>query len=123
MIDSGGMVVLFPEPVNPKAEAVMKSAKMTLGNHVAQSFSETEIDRDILVLAVEEEQKEKLITQYGDNGNIYTLCEFIGETCKVEDPYGGSLQTYGACLEKLSGLIDKLAGKLNALAAMTMDKE
>lgn len=123
VIDSGGMVVLFPEPVNPKAEAVMKSAKMTLGNHVAQSFSETEIDRDILVLAVEEEQKEKLITQYGDNGNIYTLCEFIGETCKVEDPYGGSLQTYGACLEKLSGLIDKLAGKLNALAAMTMDKE
>lgn len=30
IIESGGLVVLFPEPVNQKAEAIMKSAQMTL---------------------------------------------------------------------------------------------
>ena len=30
VIDSRGLVVLFPEPANQKAEAIMKSAQMTL---------------------------------------------------------------------------------------------
>lgn len=115
IIDSRGLVVLFPEPANQKAEAVMKSAQMTLENHVSQAFSESDMAADILVLTMEEAQKEKIISEYGDNGNIYTLCEFLGEKCEIEDPYGKPLNAYGACLERLSGLVDKLAEELNAL--------
>lgn len=114
VIDSRGMVVLFPEPANQKAEAVMKSMQMTLENHTACAFSESDIGEDILLLTFEEKDKEKIILEYGDYGNVYTLYEFIGESTKVEDPYGKALQAYGECLEKIAELMNKLTEKLNS---------
>lgn len=116
VIDSRGMVVLFPEPANQKAEAVMKSMQMTLENHTACPFSERDVGEDILLLVFEEKDKEKIISEYGDYGNVYTLYEFIGESTKVEDPYGKALQAYGECLEKIAELTDKLTEKLNKSA-------
>ena len=114
VIDSRGMVVLFPEPANQKAEAVMKSMQMTLENHTACAFSESDVGEDILLLTFEEKDKEKIISKYGDYGNVYTLYEFIGESTEVEDPYGKALQAYGECLEKIAELTNKLAEKLNS---------
>ena len=54
VVDSRGMVVLFPEPVNQKAEAVMRSAGMTMENHFSQQFDGESIPDDTLVLALEE---------------------------------------------------------------------
>lgn len=116
VIDSRGIVVLFPEPANQKAEAVMKSAQMTLENHAAQALTEAEIAEDILLLTMDQVQKEKVIAQYGDNGNVFTLYEFIEEEDGVENPYGGSLQAYGECLERLSKYVHQLAEKLNRSA-------
>lgn len=114
VIDSRGMVVLFPEPVNQKAEAVMKSAQMTMASHTAVALSEAEMEGDILLLTMDEEQKIKLTEQYGDNGNIYTLKEFTGEETDIPNPYGKPLNVYGECLETLSKLIHKLTEKLNS---------
>ena len=63
VIDSRGMVVLFPEPVNQKAEAVMKSAQMTMISHTASALSEAEFDEDILLLTMDEDKKMKIIEQ------------------------------------------------------------
>ncbi len=120
VIDSRGMVVLFPEPANQKAEAVMKSMHMTLENHTACAVSESEIGEDILLLVFEKKYKEKIISEYGDNGNIYTLTEFIGESAEVEDPYGKSLQAYGECLEKIAELMDRLSKELNLFTKNTV---
>jgi L-threonylcarbamoyladenylate synthase len=114
VIDSRGMVVLFPEPPNQKAEAVMKSMQLTLSEHTAHAFSESEIGEDILILTFEEKQKEKLISEYGNSENIYTLCEFIGEAAELESPYGKPLQAYGESLEKIAVSIEKLAEELNS---------
>lgn len=114
VIDSRGMVVLFPEPPNQKAEAVMKSMQLTLSEHTAHAFSESEIGEDILILTFEEKQKEKLISEYGNSENIYTLCEFIGEDAELESPYGKPLQAYGESLEKIAVSIEKLAEELNS---------
>lgn len=114
VIDSRGLVVLFSEPANQKAEAVMKSMHMTLENHTAHALSESEIGEDILILTFEEKYKQKIISEYGDYGNVYTLSEFIGETADVEDPYGKSLQVYGECLEKIAELTELLAKELNS---------
>lgn len=114
VIDSRGMVVLFPEPPNQKAEAVMKSMQLTLSEHTAHAFSESEIGEDILILTFEEKQKEKLISEYGNSENIYTLYEFIGEDTELESPYGKPLQAYGECLEKIAVSIERLTEELNS---------
>lgn len=116
VIDSRGLVVLFPEPANQKAEAVMKSMQMTLEKHTAHAFSETEIGEDILILTFEEGQKEKIISEYGHPENVYTLCEFIGEETEIESPYGKSLHEYGECIEKIAELMNKLTEQLNSFA-------
>ena len=114
VIDSRGMVVLFPEPANQKAEAVMKSVQLTLEKHTAHALSETEIGEDILILTFEKKQKEKIIAEYGNPENVYTLYEFIGEEAEFESPYGKPLQAYGECLEKISESIEKLTEELNS---------
>ena len=50
VIDSRGMVVLFPEPANQKAEAVMKSVQMTLEGHSSLQLDPEEIQEDTLIL-------------------------------------------------------------------------
>lgn len=114
VIDSRGMVVLFPEPANQKAEAVMKTMHMTLENHTACALSESDIGEDILVLTFEKKHKEKIISEYGDCGNVHTLHEFIGGCPEVEDPYGKSLQSYGECLENIAELMNLLSKELNS---------
>lgn len=119
VIDSRGMVVLFPEPANQKAEAVMKSMQMTLEGHTAASISESDIGEDILILTFEEKYKEKIISEYGDHSNVFTLYEFIGECSEVGDPYGKPLQSYGECLEKIAELMNKLSKVLNSFTNST----
>ena len=112
-IDSRGLVVLFPEPVNQKAEAVMKSAQMTMEEHTATAFSENDVAEDILILAMCESEKEKVQTEYGEAAKVFTLSEFIGEELQIPNPYGQPLNAYGECMERLTEAIDKLAETLN----------
>lgn len=114
VVDSRGMVVLFPEPVNQKAEAVMRSAGMTMENHISQQFDGESILEDTLVLALEEAQKVKLKAENENIRNIYTLNEFAGDAAEIPNPYGKPLTAYGECLEVLKSLIEKLADKLNS---------
>lgn len=116
VIDSRGMVVLFPEPANQKAEAVMRSAGMTLSAHTATPFSASEIADDILVLTMDEAQKNKILSEYQDAFSIYTLNEFVQDDAEIPEPYGMPLNQYGACYEKISELIEKLTEKLNSYA-------
>lgn len=116
VVDSRGMVVLFPEPVNQKAEAVMRSAGMTMESHFSQQFDGENILDDTLVLALEEAQKAKLKAEYGNIKNIYTLNEFAEDESEIPNPYGKPLAAYGECLEVLKRLTAKLAEKLNSSA-------
>ena len=115
VINSRGMVVLFPEPANQKAEAIMKSAQMTLEDHSSHQFDEENIQEDTLILTIDESQKEKILSEYGDSGNVFTINEFVGDNTEIPDPYGKPLTAYGECFEVLNRLITKLAVKLNSL--------
>lgn len=115
VIDSRGTVVLFPEPANQKAEAIMKSAHMTLESHVSRQFDEENLQEDTLVLTIDESQKARLLSEYGQKGNIYTLNEFVGDDIQIPEPYGKPLTAYGECFEVLDRLTGELADKLNSL--------
>lgn len=112
-IESRGMIVLFPEPPNPKAEAIMKSQHMTLEGHETISFSEDDLDEDTLVLTMEESQKWKIITDYEFVKYVYTLGEYVEMDEEVPSAYGQPLTEYGRSFEILKKMIEALADKLN----------
>ena len=116
VIGSSGMVVLFPEPANQKAEAIMKSAGMTLAEHSSRQFVREDIQEDSLILALDEAVKDKVAAEYGQIKNLYTLNEFSGDDTEIPDPYGQPLPAYGECFEALKKLIQKLADRLDSFA-------
>ena len=107
------LVVLFPEPANQKAEAIMRSQQMTLAEHEGTQFSEEDLDDDTLILTFEETQKWKIVSDYENVKNVYTLNEYIDDDRVVSSAHGQPLVVYGENFELLKELIHKLADKLN----------
>ena len=112
-IGSRGMVVLFPEPANQKAEAIMRSQHMTLANHEGTQLDEVDLDDDTLVLTFEESQKWKIVADYENVKHVYTLGEYIDDDRVVCSAHGQPLNVYGENFELLRELIHKLAERLN----------
>lgn len=112
-IGSRGMVVLFPEPANQKAEAIMRSQQMTLAAHEATQLDEMDLDDDTLILTFEESQKWKIVSDYENVKHVYTLGEYIDDDRVVCSAHGQPLNIYGENFELLKELIHKLAERLN----------
>lgn len=112
-IESRGMVVLFPEPANQKAEAIMKSQQMTLSGHEAVAFSDADLDEDTLVLTLQEQQKWKIVADYRNVKYVYTLAEYVGEEAEISAAIGQPLTEYGKIYETIKMLVEKLAKQLN----------
>ena len=105
LTDSRGMVVLFPEPYNPKAVAVCAGHGM-----IMPSNSAAQLDNNTLVLVMNQSMKQKIYESYDRAINVYTLGEFAGagET-EIADPYGRGIDEYNQCFEQLYVLIEKAA--------------
>ena len=93
----------------------MKSAQMTLQDHVSRQFDEENLQDDALILTIDENQKNKILSEYGQTENVYTLNEFVGDDTQIPEPYGKPLTAYGECFEVLSALVRMLAEKLDSL--------
>lgn len=113
IVMSRGLVVLFPEPSNPKADTVLRNHNLSIGDHISKPLEQEDIDEDTLILTMTLEQKEKVQRDYENSMNVYTLKEFIGEDGDVSDPYGKSLTDYEECYVELARLIKKTVYKLN----------
>lgn len=112
-IGSRGMIVLFPEPLNPIAEEVMRQNGVNTADHEAIAFDETALTDETLVLTMENAQKWKIIGEYGSQSNVYTLNEYIGMPDEVGSMYGKSLEEYAEAYRDLERYIRLLADKLN----------
>lgn len=109
---SRGLVVLFPEPVNQKADTVLKNHGLTMEEHIATQLQPEDIDENTLVLTMTQSQKKKVANEYGVTENVYAVKEFAGEDGDVVDPYGGSILEYEDCFVELSRLMKKTIVKL-----------
>lgn len=109
-VDSKGMVVLFPEPVNPKAAIVMKNNHLPVDEHYQTSgLTKEDIERSDLILTMTQEQKEKVLTEYEYEKEIYTVKELGREQGEILDPYGKDLIDYEYCCRELARLIENIA--------------
>jgi protein-tyrosine phosphatase len=103
----------FAEPLNPKAEIVLKKHDLEMENHVAKGLKASDIDEDTLLLTMTASQKKKVTELFPDASEVYTIKEFAGEFGDVIDPYGGSLIDYEECYIELGRLVKKTVYKLN----------
>lgn len=110
---SRGMVVLFPEPSNPKAETVIASHGLKLEGHKARQLKVKDMSEDTLVLTMTLSQKIKIVEDFEIKDNVYTIKEFTNEEGDVPDPYGGDLVDYENCYSELYRLVKKVSVKLN----------
>ena len=56
LISSKGLVVLFPEPINPKAEAILASHSLSMKSHMSEQLEEEDFDPRTLILTMDREQ-------------------------------------------------------------------
>ena len=110
---SRGLVVLFSEPSNPKADTVLKSHNLQLEGHISNGLKSSDIDENTLILTMTEKQKLSVIESFNYEDNVYTIKEFVGENGDVLDPYGGTLIDYEECYVELARLVKKTVYKLN----------
>lgn len=112
-ITAKGMVVLFPEPLNQKVEAVMVSKGFLLGKFASEQLEESDFSEDTLVITFERSLQEKIISGYKQAQNVYVLTELTGDELEIFDPTGQELVTYGLCYEAMEKTISRLADVLN----------
>ena len=114
-IAARGLVVLFPEPLNQKAEAVMISNGLPTERYMSSPLTAEDFGEDVLILTMEERQRQKTLEMFeeADASRVQVLTEFVGDELEIVNPYGGTLQMYGLCYETLQASIRKLANILN----------
>lgn len=112
-VESRGLVVLFPEPVNQKAEAILASHGLTMKDHTAKMLEQEDFDERTLILVMEDDLKQRIFQEHENVQNTWQLSEYIKEETDVTEPVGGSLADYGACYELLDCMISSLVVVLN----------
>lgn len=114
-IESRGLVVLFPEPLNQKAEAVLISNGINMDEKMSRQMEEEDLQEDHLILTMEAAQKDKLLEEYqaASQTDVEVLTELVGDELEILNPYGGTLQSYGLCYETLNKTIQKLVKLIN----------
>jgi len=114
-IESRGLVVLFPEPLNQKAEAVLISNGITMENQMSQQLSAEDLVPENLIIAMEEKQRQKVLEEYEEAAqvDVEVLTELVGDELEIINPYGGTLQAYGLCYETLNKSVKKLVNLIN----------
>lgn len=110
-VDSRGLAVPFPEPLNPKTVAIAASKGIEIGGSSRQ-LEEQDFGEDVLVLVLDETKKQTVYDDYAEAVNVYTLTEFINETGSITNPDGGELVDYAKLYDNLDEVIIKLAYKL-----------
>lgn len=112
-VESRGLVVLFPEPVNQKAEAILASHGLTMKDHTAKMLEQEDFDERTLILVMEDALKQRIFQEHENVQNTWQLSEYIKEETDVTEPVGGSLADYGACYELLDCMISSLVVVFN----------
>ena len=112
-IESRGLVVLFPEPMNPKAEAVLENNGYPTPTHVAMQLEQEDLSGDVLLITMEEKQKSQIWETYENAPHVYTLKEYVGETGDIPALYGQPLSVYAQCYTEMELLMRRLVIRLN----------
>ena len=106
-VKARGLVVLFQEPVNSKIATILENNNLTMEYDCVFQLEQSDIDTADIVITIDAKQKERVINNYNDAKEIYTLKELADEEGTVLDPYGKDLMDYEYCYRELDRLVEK----------------
>lgn len=112
-IESRGLVVLFSEPMVPKAEEVLREDGYVTSGHAAKQLKQDDVGADVLILTMEDKQKSEIWENYENAPHVFGLKEYVGEKGDVPDMFGQSVAVYKQFYTEMELLIRKLVIKLN----------
>lgn len=108
---SRGLVVLFPEPVHPKAADVVREAGFAIRDFQASKLTERDVEEADLILTITADEKEKILKEFeqelGENRKVATLSEFAEEPVGIPDPYGKERADYESCFITIKRMVEK----------------
>ena len=78
-VECRGLVVLFPEPLNQKAEAIMISNGINMEGYMSTQLKDDDFTEETLVLTMERRQLEQILEKYENviPANIFVFTEFF----------------------------------------------
>lgn len=108
---SRGLVVLFPEPVHPKAAEVLREAGYEIRDFQAGKLKEEEAAKADLIITVTVDEKEHLLADYQGalkaDTAVMTLSEFAKEQVGIPNPYGKEKEDYIHCFIAIKRMVEK----------------
>ena len=105
-VASRGIVVLFEEPCNPKAEAVLAKHGIEMVRTTSMEIRSGDITDSTLVIALKAKDRDRFCSRF-PYATAYTLAVLADEQEDVWDPYGGTEGDYERCYEDIDRMIDK----------------
>ena len=111
-IISRGIIVLFPEPYNPKARAILANNNIILENGTSIGLEDSDFTEDTLVLTMDRDEKQKVQSEFEKSQNVYTIMEFAGGSGDIFDPYGGDADVYALFFESIKTWVSQVHNTL-----------
>lgn len=105
---SRGLVVLFPEPLNPKAVATLEANHLTAAKNYSEELKAEDMTPDTLVLTLKESQAQKIISSMNPDCDVATLRGFVGYKGDPVTP-SGDMENYQLAFEHLDLLVKAAA--------------
>lgn len=128
---SRGMIVLIPEPLNPKAVAILKAWKLEPLKEYSQELAKEDLTPDTLILTMTQEEAVSILERFSDcltpDITLTTLRNFTGQEGDFPVPIG-TITEYGQFYEAMD-LSVKMAAQLlfrdeaAEVVSIDMDKE
>ncbi len=122
-VSSRGLVVLFPEPINPKAAELLRGNHLEISCGTSVGLEEWDISDGTLVLTMTESEKQTVAERFPLIANLYTLREYAGEQGDIVEPYGGAPEDYEMVYEHIDLMVKMAAQKILADDEQTTSME
>lgn len=113
-VEARGLVVLFPEPINPKGVATAVSGGYNPKETVSRVLKADDCNIRTLVLVMTEKMKQQIYDSFTTAVNVYSLKEFAGGQGDIETPFGRNMDEYKECFLQLEEWVTKAAELLNS---------
>ena len=113
IVESRGLIVLFPEPCNSKAIAVARERLMDMPSHISRQLTESDIAEDTLDLTVNKDENDRIYRDFENAINVFTVSEYgrVPEK-EIPNPVGKDEDEYRLCFDELYSIIFKVATEL-----------
>jgi len=108
---SRGLVVLFPEPVNPRAAQAVGNAGYKIKEFQATKLTSEDVEDADIIFTITPEEKERILLDYEDElgtaDKVFTLSEAAREPVGIPNPYGKEPEDYAACFITVKRMCEK----------------